>query len=49
MAEYAADLMIRFRVINAKMTTREAIGGKCALRRMVELGKFCFGSLKAGE
>ena len=35
MVEYAAEVINRFRVINGKMTLREAIGGKHVMRRMV--------------
>ena len=39
MVEYAAEVINRFRVINGKMTPREAIRGKHVMRRMAEFGK----------
>ena len=36
MQEYATEVINRFRVINNKMTPREAIRGKHALRKIVE-------------
>ena len=39
MMEYAAEVINIFRVINSKMTPREAIRGKHVMRRMAAFGK----------
>ena len=39
MIEYAAELINMFKIINKKLTPREALRGKHTLRRIVEFGE----------